>query len=248
MGCEERYADYDALAWFFNRYWGGPFIDRALPLLERLFLSLLPPGARILDLCCGTGQLVGALTARGYQVTGLDGSEAMLRFARANAPAAEFILADARDFRLPAPYHGAVSTFDSLNHIMSLHELTRVFQNVHAALLPGGPWMFDLNMEAGYRARWRGTSARVEADHAIIDRTRYDADAKIGRSETTMFRLEQGAWQRSDLTLLQRCYTEEEIRSALEKSGFRDVGVFDTKGDLGWAGHVGRTFFRARRS
>jgi len=80
----------------------------------------------------------------------------------------------------------------------------------------------------------------------IIDRSRYDADAKIGRSETTMFRLDATLWRRSDLILLQRCYTEDEIRRALEKNGFTEIVARDAEQDLGWTGHVGRTFFQAR--
>jgi SAM-dependent methyltransferase len=241
----ERYADYDALAWFYNRYWGG-FAQRVWPVVERLCLTLAPPGGRILDLCCGTGQLAVLLLARGYRVTGLDGSEAMLRFARENAPGAEFILADARAFSLPAAFDAAVSTFDSLNHIMTIDDLTAVFENVRAVLRPRAAWLFDLNMEQGYRARWRGTTARVEADHVIVDRSSYDPDARIGRSETTMFRPGTAGWQRSDLTLLQRCYTEDEIGAALQKSGFDQIAAYDAERDLEWTGHVGRTFFHAR--
>ena len=36
----------------------------------------------VLDVCCGTGLLAGELAALGYQVVGLDGSEAMLARAR----------------------------------------------------------------------------------------------------------------------------------------------------------------------
>ena len=38
-------------------------------------LARLPPSARTLDLCCDTGQLEQGLARRGYQVTGIDGSE-----------------------------------------------------------------------------------------------------------------------------------------------------------------------------
>jgi SAM-dependent methyltransferase len=241
----ERYADYDGLAWFYNRYWGG-FAQRAWPAVEQLCLALVPAGARILDVCCGTGQLAALLLARGYRVTGLDGSEAMLAIARENAPEAEFVLADARAFSLPAVFDAAVSTFDSLNHIMTINDLTAVFRNVRAAVRPRGIWLFDLNMEEGYRARWRGTTARVETDHVIIDRSSYDPQARTGRSDTTMFRQHGSGWRRSDLTLLQRCYTEEEIRAALEKCGFHEIVARDAERDLGWTGHVGRTFFQAR--
>ena len=45
------------------------------------------------------------------------------------------------------------STFDSLNHVMSLDDMERVFRNVHAVLEAGGCFEFDLNMEEGYLQR-----------------------------------------------------------------------------------------------
>ena len=58
----DRYSDYDAFAWTYNRHWGS-FATRMVPVLEELVLNALPSRARILDLCCGTGQLAHALSA-----------------------------------------------------------------------------------------------------------------------------------------------------------------------------------------
>jgi len=134
-------AAYDPFAWFYNRYWGPEFCQDVFPVFERLLLPLLPPPARILDLCCGTGQIAGRLAELGYEVTGLDGSAAMLSFARHNAPAARFLQADVRNFTLPegtGPFDLVVSSFDSLNHILTLAELNQVFRNVERSLTPGG--------------------------------------------------------------------------------------------------------------
>lgn len=238
----DRYTAYDRFARIYNLHWGEDFTRLALPILDKLILSHLPAGARVLDVCCGTGQLARMLLTRSYAVTGLDGSEAMLRFARENAPAAEFVLADARDFSLPPVCHGAVSTYDSLNHIMSLDELTSAFRGVRAALLPGGRFVFDLNMEEGYRARWRGSFGLVADDHACIVRSSYRPEERIGQFDITMFFLENG-WQRSDLTLTQRCYSEAEVRSALETAGFAEVQTYDALRNFELPGGAGRTFF-----
>jgi ubiquinone/menaquinone biosynthesis C-methylase UbiE len=50
----------------------------ALTLLE----SSVHRGAKVLDVGCGTGDLVGELIQRGYNAWGLDLSEAMIRYAR----------------------------------------------------------------------------------------------------------------------------------------------------------------------
>ncbi len=194
MSKETRDSDYDLFAWFYNKYWGsGPasFAMRALPILDKLLLSALPPTARVLDLCCGTGQLAHALTVRGFEVMGIDASIEMLRYARTNAPTAEVLLADARAFTLPPVYHGAVSIYDSLNHVISLEDLAKVFYNVEAALVPGGRFLFDLNMDEGYRARWRGSFGFAENDHACVIQSAYDPEDRTGRFDATLFRLEK---------------------------------------------------------
>src|SRR5262245_53270333 len=113
----ERPDPYDRLAGVYNRYLSG-FGLRVLPVLTRLALCRLPMGAGVLDLCCGTGQLAELLSQQSFRVTGLDNSAGMLEFARANAPTAKFVLADARDFSLPCLFDAAVSVHDSINHFL----------------------------------------------------------------------------------------------------------------------------------
>ncbi len=248
MTPETSPSGYDTFAWFYQKYWGsGPtsFISRALPIVERLVLTRVPRGGRILDLCCGTGQLVGELVQRGYRVTGVDGSEQMLTFARSIAPGAEFIHADVRTVTLPPSHDAAVCLFDSLNHLMHPDELGTAFRNIRAALKAGAPFLCDFNMEPGYQARWRGSFGITEVDHALVNRSSYDPQTRVARSDLTMFRLDQGAWQRSDVTLYQRCYAADDITAALRSAGFEEIAAFDAEHDLGMQGHIGRSFFLA---
>lgn len=239
---------YDTFAWFYDRYWGsGPmsFTGRVLPIVERLVLSTLRPGARILDLCCGSGHLAGELSARGLRITGVDGSAELLRYARQHAPEAEFVHADARSFALPRVFDAAVSLYDSLNHILELDGIHAAIRNVAAALRTGVPFLFDLNMEEGFRARWRGAFGLAEADHALIDQSSYDPETRLAQTAVTMFRLEGGVWQRSDVTLYQRCYAEDEIMQALREEGFQEIQTLDAEQDLGMERQPGRAFFLA---
>jgi SAM-dependent methyltransferase len=52
---------------------------------------------KVLDLCCGQGNVSEALLSRGCRVVGVDFSPAMLEFARKRARTATFIEADAQD-------------------------------------------------------------------------------------------------------------------------------------------------------
>ena len=244
----DRYSDYDAFAWMYNRHWGS-FGTRIVPVLEKLILNELPSGARVLDLCCGTGQLAHALSAEGFELTGIDGSESMIAIARENAPNAAFRVGDARDFKITGDFHAAVSTFDSLNHVMSLDELTSVFRNVCSALIGGGVFAFDLNMEEGYRNRWRGSHGYVEDDHVCVARSSHLPEERIGKTEITMFFRKADRWERSDVTLLQRCYSEEEIFNALQSVGFVGSKAYNGGTDLGeeLSRFPGRSFFVCKK-
>ena len=225
MSLNRRYSDYDDFAWVYNRHWGKKFTPIALAVLEKFVLPRLSRDSRILDLCCGTGQLAHALSERGYVVSGIDGSEKMLRFARKNAPSTRFILSDARTFKLPDTFDAVVSMFDSLNHIMTLNELMIVFRNVYNCLKDGGLFLFDMNLEFGYLTNWQGCYGIVEDDHVCIFPNSYDHQKRVGQIDFTIFRFKRN-WWRSDFKLTQKCYTNEQIHSRLKKTGFAIVEAF----------------------
>ncbi len=242
----ERYDEYDSFAAAYNRHWGF-FADAVLPILDRLGFDELAPGSRILDLCCGTGQLAAALTARGHDVVGVDGSARMIDVARRNAPDAEFLVADARTFRIEGTVNAAVSTFDSLNHVLTIEELERVFANVAAAVEPGGRFYFDLNTEEGFIARWQETTAITADDEIIIVVATYDEASRIGSNHITLLVPEGDLWRRSDTTLTQAAHMPESVATALRAGGFSNIEIHDSQRDLALR-TPGRAFFVATRS
>lgn len=239
-------ADYDGLAQLYDRYWRS-FSSKLVPALDALVLRFLPRGAPVLDLCCGTGQLAAALCRRGFDVTGIDGSDDMIRFARQNAPRASFIVADARGFDLRTRFGGVVSTGDSMNHMLTADDLALVFRNVAAALTEGGRFVFDMNMSEAFVTQWHKSSTLVDDDHLLYVHGKYEQNQRLGTTQITMFSLD-GGWKRSDFTLAQRCYSRREVISVLLDSGFRDASAYPAK-SFGIRGRisVGRTFFLARR-
>src|SRR5581483_5227743 len=181
----QRYADYDPFAWLYTNYWGDEFHRQAMPALERLLLDRVVPPAAILDLCCGDGRITTALARRGYVMTGLDGSEEMLTYARQHGPKIPFLLGDARAFELPPQFAAVISTFDALNHIMSKRELNAVFRRVFACLEPGGWFGFDLNREEAYENLWVRTANSVDRTTVSIARGSYNPRRRIARCDVT---------------------------------------------------------------
>lgn len=243
-----RFADYDPFAWFYTTYWGEEFHGEVVPVLDRIFLPFLPAKAEILDLCCGDGRIAQSLVKRGYQVTGIDGSEKMLAYARRRLPKSTLYLKDARRFKLPPRFDAVISTFDSLNHVMNLTELNQVFQNVFASLKPGGRFLFDLNREEAYIDLWTQTSTVVDKTVVAIARGSYDSARKIAVCRVTLMRLDRGAWNRSDFRLTQKLHPREDVLAALKRTGF-EVCVYDACRDVGMQGDVGagRDFYLARK-
>jgi SAM-dependent methyltransferase len=243
----QTFSDYDDFAFTYNRHWGEVSLEW-LPIYERLLLRRLPPGSRLLDLCCGTGQLTRRLSARGFQVTGLEGSTQMLRFARRQAPQATFTRQDARGFTLPALFQGIISAFDSLNHIMTLPELTKAFNCVYQVLTAGGLFLFDLNTEEGYLHHWCGPTDIVDDDLACVMHADYEAQQKFAWANTTIFRRIRSNWRRTDFVLTQKCYLESEVRSALTQAGFTTIEAYEQGQNLDTIGAEGRVFYVARKS
>jgi len=232
-------APYSALATVYNREFGPLSCREVLPILERVLLPLMPSGGRVLDLCCGTGQLTRALVDRGFEVIGIDDSPAMLAHARQNAPSALFIPADMHSWR-QRNLHAVVCVFNSLAHILTIGDLGAVFRLVHGALREEGLFFFDLYTEEGYRSRW-GARFWVENESSVcLVRSSYAPMSRLGTNEITVFHNDRG-WRRSDTVLRMRCHNVEEIRIALVNAGFEILSFELMNSD------EGRTFWLCRK-
>jgi SAM-dependent methyltransferase len=234
---------YDAFAAVYSRWMGEDFAHRVWPIIDRLFASQLAPASTVLDLCCGAGHIAAQLAARPFRVTGVDASEQMLKFARANAPGARFFAGDARDFAFDQPFAGVISTFNSLAHVQT-SELEHVFRNVRRALEPGGPFLFDVTMEEAYAQRWSGPFNTVGEGYACIIRPSYDSITRVATNDVTLFERAAGdEWRRCDFTILQNCHPRDAILQALALAGFNHVDSYDAGRDLNLAGETGQAFF-----
>ena len=99
------------------------------------FLSLLPPGASILDAGCGVGRDAKYFNEQGYAVTAFDASESMVRLATEELgyPA---LLLTFNEMTFEQEFD-AVWACRSLLHV-PYEEMRCAMENIHKALKPGG--------------------------------------------------------------------------------------------------------------
>jgi ubiquinone/menaquinone biosynthesis C-methylase UbiE len=132
--------------------WNGPAgrawvdeqesLDRMFEPFETMLADTVRPGARVLDIGCGTGATTIAAARRAGRdgrVTGIDISEPMLALARARAAragvAAQFVRADAQTAQLgPASFDSLISRFG----VMFFGEPVAAFTNLRRATRAGG--------------------------------------------------------------------------------------------------------------
>jgi SAM-dependent methyltransferase len=105
------------------------------------------PGAQsLLDLGCGTGRHASLLAERGYDVTGVDRSPAMLAEARARivrGGRTEFVEGDLRSVRLNRRFDVVVSLFHVMSYQTTNADLAAAFATLQSHLAPGGLFIFD---------------------------------------------------------------------------------------------------------
>jgi SAM-dependent methyltransferase len=244
----EEGSPYDPVADFYQRGWADWYLPSVRPFLEKFFFSVLPGGASVLDVCCGCGHVTREAVRRGYRVTGIDVSEELIARAARDVPGASFLVADAREFQSTQKFDGALSTFDSLNHLLTYRDLSAAFCRIRNVLKPEAPFVFDMNLEEAYAldlGAW--TNYRDENSIGFV-RGRYSPAERRARTELIWFARTGDAdcWKRSDALVEEQCYSREEIEGAVKEAGFRklecysasEVGIMD---DLGY----GRLYARA---
>ena len=97
--------------------------------------AVVRPGDRVLDACCGTGDLALAGERAGGAVTGLDFSEPMLERARRKSASIEWVHGDA----LALPFEDG--SFDAVTvgfGVRNVADLERGLAEVRRVLRPGG--------------------------------------------------------------------------------------------------------------
>lgn len=187
----------------------------------------------VVDLGCGTGTLTELMYQKGYDMIGVDNSEAMLGIAMDKRVESQseilYLLQDMRELELYSTVGTVISVCDSVNYILEEEELEQVFSLVNNYLYPGGIFIFDFNTEYKYREVIGDTTiAENREDCSFIWDNYYDEESGINQYDVTVFvKEEEELFRRFTETHYQRGYTAEQITGLLKKAGLTLVEISD---------------------
>ena len=184
----------------------------------------------VLDLACGTGSMTYKLAERGYDMIGVDGSADMLSeaYSRGTVVAEKsilYLLQDMRNFELYGTVGAVTCCLDSLNYLTGDGDLERCFDTVHNYLEPGGLFVFDMNTPYKFEKVYGDNSYILEDKIGKKNvycgwQNCYDRERKICSFYLSLFEESDGIYVRSDEEQHERCYTLDEVKTALKKCGF----------------------------
>ena len=146
----------------------------------------------VLELGCGTGIMTERLSARGYDMIGVDLSEDMLSEAMEKRSVSGqnilYLNQDMREFELYGTVAAIVCVCDSLNYLTTKEDLIQVFRLVNNYLDPGGLFVFDFNTPAEYESPLRRHPILDEQEGiTMIWENEYDPDARLNEHRLTFF-------------------------------------------------------------
>jgi SAM-dependent methyltransferase len=141
------------------------------------------PGARVLEVCAGPARVSRLLARRGWNVSALDRSAAMLGFAR-TASAEEGIRlatfhADMTRFDVERPFAAAFNPLSSFRLLHADVDVDAHLRCVADALAPGGVYVIDLALQADEAAPSATTNEAWEMSRGEVTVRGEDAGVTV---------------------------------------------------------------------
>jgi SAM-dependent methyltransferase len=180
----------------------------------------------------------------------VDSSSALIEHAREVLPGVHFVVQDARELQLATQFDAILSTFDSLNHILTLDGLREAFVRARRALRTGGLFVFDMNLQEAYVADLQDWAVTVDDSNVTLVRGSFDPASQKGATELIWFVREESAentWRQRRSIVEERCYPESDIMLAVREAGFEQIEAVSAT-DVGMRSTLafGRFFFSVR--
>ncbi len=189
-------------------------------------------GNILLDLACGTGSISEEMARLGYDVIGVDYSDEMLGIALEkkfdNNSNIQYLCQDMRKLDMFGSMDVTVCALDSINHLASLGDVKKVFQNVALFSEPDGLFIFDVNTLYKHRKILANNTFTYETDnvYCIWENTLLPETDEVKMNLVFFEREENGLYSRTSESFSEKAYSETELENLLTETGFEIIGKY----------------------
>lgn len=180
----------------------------------------LTPAHHILDLACGRGRHSIYLNSLGFEVTGVDLSEANIRYAsQYQNERLHFVIHDMREVYKPQAFDVILNLFTSFGYFDSDEENQQVISAVFSMLKPGGLFVLDylnaqsIKLDEGIK--------ELEMEGVLFRIRKYLEKDKIIKEIEVIDGKNHGFYHEKV-----KCYTADHLCKMIENAGMKVVQLY----------------------
>ncbi|MEO7194985.1 MAG: class I SAM-dependent methyltransferase [Pseudonocardiaceae bacterium] len=196
----------------------GKYDSTEQNLRDIVALLALEPGARVLDVPCGSGRYAALLSALGYCVTGIDSSPTQIAHARRRCPALKLLQADMRQ-PPPGPFEAVLNLWTSFGYLATAGDDQDALAAWRRSLAPGGTLLMELTtLERAEHENRCGdalTNTKRLVYRGVTEDAWYDWQSQVAH-----VRYSRSGWSRVCRTQM---YSRPQLQVALHRAGFDRV-------------------------
>lgn len=213
---------------------GSPYLQHPLLTDERTTAEIdfilsqlaLPEGAQMLDIGCGFGRHSIELARRGFDVTGIDPSAAMIadarERARKTAVPVTFQQIPAEQFSTAVSFDAAICLFTTLGQISAESDNRGLLTTVFDALKPGGKLVVEVPQRETAVTQLKPSEKFGSGERYTVITKQYDPNTKIVNEEFLVVTPEQSR----TYLLRYQLFSFSELSTLLTAAGFKITAAF----------------------
>lgn len=229
---------YTSLADIYDEVMSDVDYETWADYIDEIIITHNPEASQLLELACGTGTIALSLEQLDcYDITATDGSSDMIRVAKEKGASINseihFEEMDFNNIRSDKQYDVVYLIFDSINYLREEKQIVQLHQDVKKILSPNGIFIYDFTTPRNSR---KAVEYLDNDYHSIGNKYRYQRESSYdakNQIHTNIFQIEQVKDKGDTVTDLfkeihqQKIYSQEYIRSLVEKTEFTILEAYD---------------------
>lgn len=219
--------NYGKFAYLYDRLMMDAPYDEWIHFTTKMVKQYCPEATEVLDVGCGTGELLIRLHQSGFSVTGVDLSADMLTIAQNKLSQAKIesslLQQDMRKLSGLSSFDVITVYCDSLNYLANEAEISSAFQSFYTVLRTGGLLLFDVHSIYKIVQKYIGETFADETEELAYIWNVFEGSYNYSvEHELTFFMKDNptGLYERFEEVHFQRTFPVKVYQKLLENAGF----------------------------